>query len=70
MCGEEQQKQKLPPDTWSHVMNSDTFRMFLNLWSAKPMVCMRVAFHENDKNYEDEKNDEDNSDSYKQGVLD
>ena len=29
------------------------------------MVCMRVAFHENDGNHE---NDEDNSDSYKQGV--
>ena len=29
------------------------------------MVCMRVAFHENDGNRE---NDEDNSDSHKQGV--
>ena len=32
---------------------------------AKPMVCVRVAFHENNTNHE---NDEDNSDSYKQGV--
>ena len=23
-------------------------RVFLNLWFAKPMVCVRVAFHEND----------------------
>ena len=29
------------------------------------MVCVRVAFHENDGNHE---NDEDDSDSYKQGV--
>ena len=29
------------------------------------MVCMRVAFHENDGNH---KNDEDNSNSYKQGA--
>ena len=34
------------------------FRAFLSLWFAKPMVCMRVAFHENDGNRE---NDEDNS---------
>ena len=40
-------------------------RVFLNLWFAKPMVWVRVAFHENDRNHE---NDEDNSDSYKQGV--
>ena len=39
-----------------------------NLWFAKPMVCVRVAFHENDANYENDENDEDNSDSYKQGV--
>ena len=32
---------------------------------SKPMVCVRVAFHENDGNHE---NDEDNSSSYKQGV--
>ena len=32
------------------------------------MVCMRVAFHENDGNHENEENDEDNSDNYKQGV--
>ena len=32
------------------------------------MVCMRVASHENDaKNGEKDENDEDNSDSYKQG---
>ena len=36
-----------------------SFRAFLNQWFAKPMVCMRVAFHANDEN------DEDNSDSYK-----
>ena len=44
---------------------SALFRAFLNLWFAKPMVCLRVAFHENDGNHE---NDEDNSDSYKQAV--
>ena len=43
-------------------------RLFRNLWFAKPMVCMRVAFHENDGNYENGENDEDNSDSYKQRV--
>ena len=42
-------------------------REFLNLWFAKPMVCVRVAFHENDRNHENDEND-DNSDSYKQGV--
>ena len=42
-------------------------RVFLNLWFAKPMVCARVAFHENDGNHEKDENDEDNSDSYKQG---
>ena len=26
-------------------------RAFLNLWFAKPIVCMRVAFHENDGNH-------------------
>ena len=30
------------------------------------MVCVRVVFHENDGNHDE--NDEDNSDSYKQGV--
>ena len=40
-------------------------RAFLSLWFAKPMLCMQVAFHENDGNRE---NDEDNSDSHKQGV--
>ena len=32
------------------------------------MVCVRVAFRENDGNHENEENDKDNSDSYKQGV--
>ena len=36
-----------------------------NLWFGKPMVCLWVAFPENDENHE---NDEDNSDSYKRGV--
>ena len=43
-------------------------RALLNLWFAKPMVCMRVAFHENDGDRENDENDEDNSDSYRQGV--
>ena len=44
------------------------FRVFLNLWFGKPMVCVRVAFHENDGNHENDENDEDNSDSYKQAL--
>ena len=32
------------------------------------MVCVRVAFHENDGNHENDENDEDNSDGYKQGA--
>ena len=44
------------------------FRVFLNLGFAKPMVCVRDAFHENDGNHENDENGEDNSDSYKQGV--
>ena len=32
------------------------------------MVCMRVAFDGNNRNHENDKKDEDNSDSYKQGV--
>ena len=40
-----------------------TSRAFLNLWFGKPMVCMRVAFHENNTNHENNENDEDNSDS-------
>ena len=40
-------------------------RVFLNLWFANRMVCVRVTFHENDGNHE---NDEDSSDSYKKGV--
>ena len=43
-------------------------RVFLNLWFAKPMVWVRVAFHENDGNHEKDENDEDNSDSCKRGV--
>ena len=45
-------------------------RVFLNLCIAKPMVCMQVAFHENvnDGKRDNSANDEDNSDSYKQGV--
>ena len=43
-------------------------RVFLNLWFAKPMVCVRVVFHENDGNHGNDENDEDSSDSYKQGV--
>ena len=43
-------------------------RVFLNLWFGKPMVCVRVAFHENDGNHENDENDKDNSDHYKQGV--
>ena len=34
------------------------------------MVCMRVAFHEDDRNHENDEKDEENSDSYKQWVLD
>ena len=33
------------------------------------MLCMRVAFHENDGNHENDRiDDEDNSDSYNQGA--
>ena len=46
-----------------------TIGYFLNLRFAKPMVCVRVAFHENDANHENGENDEDNPDSYKQGVA-
>ena len=31
-------------------------RAFLNLWFGKPMVCVRVAFHENDGNHENDEN--------------
>ena len=34
-----------------------------------PLVCMRVAFRENDGNRENDENDEDKLDSYKQGVV-
>ena len=40
-------------------------RVFLNLWSAEPMVCMRVAFHEHDRSHAKDENDKDNSDGYK-----
>ena len=43
-------------------------RAFLNLWFAKPMVCMWAAFHENEGNHENDENDEDNSDSCKQAI--
>ena len=32
------------------------------------MVCVRVAFHKKDGNHKNDESDEDNSDSYKQGV--
>ena len=53
---------------WKHRILHPFWRVFLNLWFAKPMVWVRVAFHENDGNRENDENDEDNSDSYKQGV--
>ena len=43
-------------------------RVFPNLWFGKPMVCVRVACHENDGHHENDENDKGNSDSYKQGV--
>ena len=53
----------------SAINASLNFRALLNLWFAKPMVCMRVALHENDGNHDkNDENDEENSDSYKQGV--
>ena len=48
--------------------HAQQFRAFLNLWFGKPMVCVRVACRENDGNHENDEIDEDNSDSYKQGV--
>ena len=56
----------LPNTVWLELFLH--FRVFLNLWFAKPMVCVRVIFHENDGNHENDENDEDNSDSYKEGV--
>ena len=52
---------------WNHFWSDslEVCRVFVNLWFAKPMVHMRVAFHENDGNHE---NDEDNPDSYKRGA--
>ena len=55
----------------NHATKMGIFRVFLNLWFAKPMVWVRVVFHENDGNHENDENDEDNednSDRYKQGV--
>ena len=43
-------------------------RAFLKLWFAKPMVRMWLAFHENDRYHENDKNEEETSDSYKEGV--
>ena len=34
------------------------YRAFLDLWFAKPMVCMLVAFRENDGNHENDENNE------------
>ena len=31
-------------------------RAFLNLWFAKPMVCVQAAFHENDGDHENDEN--------------
>ena len=42
--------------------------VFLNLWFAKPRVCMRVAFHKNDGHNNNDENDKDISDSHKQGA--
>ena len=42
-------------------------RVCLNLWFGKPMVCVRVVFHENEGNPKNDDNDKDNSGSYKQG---
>ena len=47
-------------------MDAEGFGVLLKLCFAKPIVCMRVALHENDGNHQ---NDEDNSDSYKQEEL-
>ena len=70
----------LPPLKTAHLSGTSVWRpqsrytvsrvdrVFLNLWFAKPMVCLRVAFHENDGNHENNENDEHNSDSYNQGV--
>ena len=41
----------------TRVMWED-YRAFLNLWFGKSMVCVRVAFHENDGNHENDENDE------------
>ena len=42
-------------------LNSDESRVFLNLWFANPMVCMRVALREDDGNHENDANNKDNS---------
>ena len=43
-------------------------RVFLNLWFAKRMVCMRVNFHDNAGKHENDENEEDKLENYKQGV--
>ena len=43
-------------------------RLGEKLLFAKPMFCMWVASHANDRNQENDKTDKDNSDIYKQGV--
>ena len=43
--------EKISKSFWGEARNfSRKFRAFLNLWFAKPMVCMRVTLHENDGN--------------------
>ena len=52
----------------SHFQSVLLIGYFYTHGFAKPMVCMRVAFHENDGHHENGENDEDNSDSSKQVV--
>ena len=40
----------------------------VTVWFGKPMVCVRVAFHENDRNREGGGGGEDGSDGYERGV--
>ena len=54
-------KQKIHRNFILHGIGADCYRVFLNLWFAKPMVWVRVAFHENNGNHENDENDEDNS---------
>ena len=44
------------------VLSETVFRVFLNLWFAKPMACVRFAFHENDGNHKNDENNQHNSD--------